>query len=227
MKSPMPVPCGNCGGTTVVTASGNEPFPDAHCPSCGTTTFVINDARVSTRVFLRAKAELGSDDFTLTILLSAMSVECEISYQFFKWKKLDTEVAGGTVTPAHQEAWEKELRNLTAIDARLNALSNLLTTHNFKDFVTAKPHLLSEYPEASKAPATYFQQQLFWKRNQIAHFGKLDSNKSEAESCVALALSLLRIFNSMDNVKNERLQEIHQRQREDEAKRRQAKAPMK
>src|SRR5882724_8535357 len=78
VKFPMLVSC-NCGEQTTVETIGDERFPDVQCNACQKSIWVIDDGLVSTRVFCRADVELSGGDWSLAIILSAMSVECELA----------------------------------------------------------------------------------------------------------------------------------------------------
>jgi len=49
----------------------------------------VEITRISGRIAGRAQQEIDGGDFTLGILLSAMTIECEISQLFFRWKSAD------------------------------------------------------------------------------------------------------------------------------------------
>jgi len=53
MKFPMLVPCGNRGTLVSIETTGDERYPDARCSNCNTVTWVIDDGRVSRRIFRR------------------------------------------------------------------------------------------------------------------------------------------------------------------------------
>ena len=96
------------------------------CSNCQLPIWVIDDGTVSSRVFCRAEVELGRDDWSLAIILSAMSVECELAYLYSKWRALDANLLPSEVKPIQVELWEEEFRKLSTISRRLDGVSDLL-----------------------------------------------------------------------------------------------------
>jgi hypothetical protein len=146
--------------------------------------------------------ELGREDWSLAIILGAMSVECELAYLYSKWKALDADLAPHEVKPSLRESWETEFDKLWSISGKLDAVSKLLTGHGFDFFVSHKPDVLSTpqqtYSHLEVSPKDFFIQALFWKRNKILHSGKVQFGKAEAETCVKVALNMIQIMRLMD-----------------------------
>jgi hypothetical protein len=80
----------------------------------------------------RAQQELEDEDVTLAVILSAVAVEGQMAYLFFKWKKVDS----FTFDIANQ--WEKEWAGMRSIASRLDKLSKFLTGVSFDSFVQTK-----------------------------------------------------------------------------------------
>jgi hypothetical protein len=118
VKFPMLVPCRRCGNELTIETTGDERYPDVQCSSCQLPIWIIDDGTVSSRVFCRAEVELGRDDWSLAIILSAMSVECELAYLYSKWKALDANLVPSEVKPIQVELWEEEFRKLGTISRR-------------------------------------------------------------------------------------------------------------
>ena len=206
MKFSMLVPCGKCGNRITVETAADARYPEAHCSVCKTVTWVIDDGRVSRRAFCRAEVELISEDWSLAIILGAMSVECELAYLYSKWKSLEANLIPNEVTPSHTESWEKEFRKLSAIGRRLDAVSAMLTGSSFDAFIASKPQMDSAIHTTHSqlgcgSPKDFFVEALFWKRNKILHSGKVQFGRSEAEVCVRVAMTLLQIIDVMDREK--------------------------
>jgi hypothetical protein len=209
MKFPMLVPC-KCGNQIAVETTGDERYPDVQCSDCKTPIWIIDDGTVSSRVFCRAEIELGRQDWSLAIILSAMSVECELAYLYSKWKALDADLVPSEVKPSHIELWEEEFRNLSTISRRLDAVGELLTGDGFDSFLVLRPDVLSTlqktYPNMGASPKQFFIAELFWKRNKILHSGKVQFGPTEAEACVKTALTMIQIIRLIDKDRNGRFQ---------------------
>ncbi len=63
----------------LVETTAHDQYPDARCSGCHMVTCVIDDGRVSWRAISRAEIELQHEDWSLAIILSAMSVEFELA----------------------------------------------------------------------------------------------------------------------------------------------------
>jgi uncharacterized short protein YbdD (DUF466 family) len=157
---------------------------------------------------------MKDDDFTLAIMLGAMAVECELAFMFFKWTRIDMKMkmsnlgADIKITQGHEDAWEKQYRNWFRITEKLDNVSQHLTGLDF-DIYTGRTPLAelmrSNHPESiGKSAKKFFEEHLFWKRNQIVHSGKVDFAKDEAEQCLALASTIFSIMKAMDRERNNR-----------------------
>ena len=61
---------------------------------------------------------------------------------------------------------------------------------------------MSGFPDATNTPATkYFQNELFRRRNRIAHWGYVNSTKAEGQVCHTLAVAIVSILREMDKSK--------------------------
>jgi hypothetical protein len=58
------------------------------------------------------------------------------------------------------------------------------------------------------------QEQIFNKRNEIAHYGRIDFSKADGEQSVSLALALLKLLRSMDDKRIHVMDEGHKKARE-------------
>ncbi len=191
MKTQTTVRC-RCGNKILAEANGSESFPDIVCPACNMLiriTAPLYFSEVGVRVKLRSKAELESGDFTLSIILSAMAVECELAFLFFWWKRMDRyrsdPTSGISATQAENDLWENEYRsNYIGIVKKLNGISKLLTGSDLDSFT-------------GNGMTKHFEECLFWKRNQIVHFGKMDFGKEDAEKCYSIASTLFNIMYKM------------------------------
>ena len=172
--------------------------------------FSADTSTVSVRVWYRAQAELRQQDFTLCIILSAMAVECELAHVFFKWKKIDQQMSNlkmdMTPTQAQLDAWEDQYRKWARITQKLDEVFQLLTGIDFDSFIGTRPtlsqQLLTSHPELEDiSPKKFFEERLFWKRNAIIHFGRVDCGEPEAASCLKLALSLYTVLMDADQYK--------------------------
>jgi hypothetical protein len=163
-------------------------------------------------ILSRAATELlKNGDWTLAIVLSAMAIECDLAFLFMKWKRIDKDLP----TDADQEGWENEWRDIRGIAAQLEAISVLLTGKSFDVFVYQNIARLTtiraKYPTFMSAASAkvLFVEELFSRRNKIAHFGKIDFEQPDAEVCFELATRLSKILAAMDAERNNALSLKH------------------
>ena len=90
MKYLLPVSC-SCGESFAEDVVGTEVPETVHCPRCGSPIDLIAPLGnvVAMAILSRARTEFENGDWTLTIVLSAMGVECELVFLFMKWSRLD------------------------------------------------------------------------------------------------------------------------------------------
>jgi hypothetical protein len=208
MKSSFPIKCG-CGHELTLEATGNDKFLDTACPNCHSPIWIIHNGIVSTRVFNKAFQQANAGDFTLAIILSAMAVECDLARLYVKWKEIEL-IGVGVMTPsqADKDSWEETLRGWTRITTKLDKICEYLTTEDFDLFIANRPdlkmaiHVTHPASNGVSSFKYFFQEQLFWKRNQIVHFGRIDFAQPDAEDCLQLAATLLKINAEEDFVRN-------------------------
>jgi hypothetical protein len=71
------------------------------------------------------------------------------------------------------------------------------------------PHL--DGFDSATSVKTLFQDQLFEKRNQIVHYGNLDFEENDGNSCGLLASALLGLLQAMDKERIKKMDEDHRR----------------
>jgi hypothetical protein len=216
MKFSFPVTCG-CGETFSVHVSGTQLPEDAQCPKCHHQIWLVEPLGnvVGMAILGRAATELQNGDWTLTIVLGAMAVECDMAYLFMKWKRIDV-MSTRTPTDADEETWEKQWRDkVRTVAARLDKVSALLTGHTLDSFLSQNGALLrhvhTQYPasKSEPSPKKFFITELFHRRNRIVHFGEINFQQPEAEMGLALATSLSQILSAMDAHRRNALDAAH------------------
>lgn len=216
MKSPISVPC-SCGNRINLKVVGSHLPEYADCPKCQASIYLVAPLGniVTGLAMERAKQELTNEDATVTIILSAMAVEGEMSYLFFKWKGIDSGKLPIDRDQEDKDNWEREWDEMRSIGNRLDQLSRYLTDADFDKFAQQKKGLLSNLDGLNPAASVkkFFQEQLFECRNRIVHYGYLDFEKARSEQCFSLALALIRLLAAMDEVRIKRLDDSHEKQR--------------
>ena len=195
----------DCGGRLIAQAVGNQPFSRATCSACGREVHVfdqVNIGLISGRLAGRIEEEIERGDFTLSILIAAMAVECEMSQMFFKWRSIDhclaNHVGSNEVSQEKKSAWESEYAKWWSVQNKLDNVALSLTGKAFVAFAISTDLLENV---SSKYPDFGGYDQIFKLRNQIVHAGRVDFVEDDARKCQEFALAMLRVFAAMNEVK--------------------------
>jgi len=208
VKFVQEMPC-SCGGVFPFATYGEAPWPTVVCAKCGMAGGQINPLSVSVtaeRLLYRSKQELEGGDYTLSIIIGTMAVESFLTRLFFRVKGMDSFATTFTwPTEAQEKVWENEYPRKGGFTGPADFVSKATTGMTFDEFVessaTAKK-IMAGFPDAAGLSAKqYFQSDLFYPRNRIAHWGYVSTTKDEAERCFALAVAIVSLFREMDKVK--------------------------
>ena len=147
---------------------------------------------------MRSHFELENQDFSLCILLAAMSVESTAAALYFKWKSLDRAVveAGGP-TESQLKAWDKEYSKLHNIESKLNAVSRITTNESFDDYASHQPWL-REFSITGPSCLRQFYSFIFEPRNAVVHRGNVDLDEKTADRCLSAAIASRQLLDAMD-----------------------------
>jgi hypothetical protein len=216
MKFTIPVFCSGCGCNFESAGYGDEKFPPAQCPSCCQQIHLIDPLTISVvadRLLLRSRREIDEGDFTLSIVCSAMAVECALTQVFLKWKGLDFWRSGGRQpTDAEQDAYEQEYKQKTSpggFGKSADFVASFLVAKTYDEFVhdfvsksgVAAMIKASFPPYESHTKARHIHKELFAKRNRIMHWGQVDFATVDASSGLAAATAAISVLKAMDREK--------------------------
>jgi hypothetical protein len=163
-------------------------------------------------VMERAKWELNSKDITMAILLSAVAVEAQMSWLFFKWKGIDDGLLPHEQTPNYTEKVEGEWTDMRTISKRSDELSRLLVSKEFDKFAQQNMGWLGPQLrgfDSATSVKTFFQNELFEKRNRIVHYGNIDFDEEDGTLCFSLATAFLGLLQVMDRERIKRMDDDH------------------
>jgi hypothetical protein len=233
MKIPIPVACSNCGCDFSALGYGKERFPPAKCPDCGQLIHIIDPLTISIiadRLLYRSMYEVDEGDPTVSIIFSAMAVECALTEVFLKWKKLDHERATHHQATDHERGtWEEEYRKQTGggFTRAADVVSKLLRDKKYDELLIdflgrSNRDALTKSgfpPNDSKLKAAYIQQELFNKRNRIVHWGDMTYQKEDASRGLTAASNAIAVFKVMDRERYEAMEREFRAIRDAEAKR--------
>jgi hypothetical protein len=218
MKLPMPLQCG-CGEKFTLEIICSVPPEYAQCPKCHSSGYVFKPlGNLVTKLLMeRVKQELENGDTTVAILLSAIAVEGEMAYLFFKWKGIDSGKYLGNRTQDDLDEWETDWANMRSVGKRLDELSRLLTDTGFDKFALQNNALLEPALDGFDLASSikkFFQEQFFDTRNRVAHYGEIDFGKPDGDRCSSMALAMIRLLSAMDRERIKKMEEAHKKARE-------------
>jgi HEPN domain-containing protein len=158
------------------------------------------------RLLYRSKQELSRGDYTLSIVIGTMAVESYLTRLFFKVKGMDSYATTFTwPTEAQEKAWESEYPKKGGFTGPADFVAKATTGMTFDEFIatnTVASNVMAGFSDAANGSAKqYFQSNLFYPRNRIAHWGYVNVSKEEAERCHALAVAIVSILREMDRIK--------------------------
>jgi hypothetical protein len=222
MKVTIPVVCSSCKTEFPHVGYAGRKFPVAVCPTCGESIHIIEHLSISVDADLllhRSKSEMEGGDFTLSIILNAIAVECGLTQVFLKWKAIASERSVHTATDVERDAWEKVFLNSTnwgKFKSSANFVSKFLTGMDFDDFVQdfhnkTKDHvglwIKAGFPsDLSMAKVDRFQKEIFNTRNRVMHWGKVDYEHSDAARSLDAAIVMINILKRMDRQRCEKME---------------------
>jgi hypothetical protein len=179
------------------------------CANCGKSALLRDPLSVSVtaeRLLYRSEAELEGGDCSLSIVIGVMAVESYLTRLFLKLKGMDRYAKGFSLpTPTQEAEWEKEYPRSGGFSGPIGFVSKRLVGTTFDEFVggnAVATTIFSGLPDTSHAsPTQYVQNELFNRRNRIAHWGYVNSNKADAELCHTIAVAVVSVLREMDRSK--------------------------
>jgi hypothetical protein len=102
--------------------------------------------------------------------------------------------------------WEKEYPRSGGFLKPSDFVAQRFTGLTFDQFVMSNnivaAHAFLGLPNTNKSlPSRYFQDELFNRRNRIAHWGYVNSTRQEAEHSHQIAVAIVTILREMDRLK--------------------------
>ena len=201
MKTILFVKCEGCGKENFLNYTLSKTEIKDTCTCGNQFSYLLgSEITIGTRILERSKYEFKiNEDYSLSIVFSAMSFECELSSMYVKW--------GNISKNKSDQELEEFLRKLGNIQDRIQELSKLMFSVSFEKFVQDNSDLYAQIKGGFKSLcvenlAESFQKKLFWPRNKVLHSGYSDYTSDDAKRCLNIAELGLRIFDKMDKHKS-------------------------
>lgn len=203
MKIPLQLKCSQCNEPSSIRIHLDQTSFDWTCPKCGTrhpSLFGLN-VTMGFLILERSRYELLNEkDYSMGIVMAAMAFDTELSRLFGKWKQIDSENAGKQFD---REKCEEELRGFRTVSAKIDGVADFLVKRTMQEFVNSCPELREGISKNFKSIrigslVRDFQEQLFWPRNRILHWGDAGCSYEDAARCWSIANQGLQILRKMD-----------------------------
>lgn len=206
MNIPFTVPCSECGTENQVEFRLDDDSPTWKCVNGHTNMgFFELEFTVGFKLLARSNHELlARRDNSMSIVLAAMAVDCELSRLWRKWTDIER-IAIADRFMTDEEA-ESELRKYQTITGKIDAVARLMDSKGLDAFVLAS----DEFRDAveSRYPSLHIgsmmrdlQQSLFWPRNRILHHGYTGYGIKDASRCYNIAELMLGMLRAMDHAR--------------------------
>lgn len=205
MKIPLHFRCDRCGCEDYIFLNLDQSSFETKCKCADTIpSFFGSNVTIGYKILWRSNYELlEQQDYALSIVLSAMAFDCELTRLHFKWSRI--EAIGLDVDVSDQEL-EGLLRKYRTIDRKIEGVAKVIDPRGFQAFVNESPELrtivIEGFPSLSlNSLSKDFQVTLFWPRNRVLHLGDASFSYDDAKRCFNIATLGLRILEAMDEQK--------------------------
>lgn len=204
MKMILFMECDYCGAENFINYSLSDTSIKNTC-KCGEQSSygMGSEITIGARILERSKYELKkNEDYSLSIIFSAMAFECELSNMYFKW--------GCVSKNTSDQELEESLRKFGTIENKIQELSKLMFSRRLEEFIQGDPDVCTViengFPSLCVTNlAKSFQEQLFWPRNRVLHLGYSGYINEDAKRCLNIAGLGLQIFDEMDKNKSNQM----------------------
>lgn len=210
MKIPIKYPCNNCGESYWFWVNINDTFFEYPC-ECNHLRKGSLPGSMSCKIWLRSMYELyESKDYSLSIIFSALAVECE-TRQLRKKFNLREQVARGDITTF--DDLDRAVESLDSIFSRhenvlckLQKAGSVWHSSGFDDFVENHDSLLTLVKEEfSEIDLSNISEELckkiFYPRNDVVHGAKFDFDEERAEEVYRYAMLALYVMSELEKCK--------------------------
>lgn len=225
MRFIFPVACASCGCNFSALCYGENAIPRAECPQCGHQIQFFDHLTISIladRLLVRSQSEIDHGDFTVSIICSAIAVECALTQVFLRWKALDVlRSIGRQPTEAEENLHEQEYKNKTmgGFEKPANFVSAFLIGRNYDEFVadfieksTTAALIEAGFPQCeSHAKSNHIQAKLFAKRNRIMHWGEVSYDQGDAVDGLTAATTTISVLKALDRRKCREMEQAWRR----------------
>jgi hypothetical protein len=198
MRIPIEMVCEKCSEIGRVFMDLNANSVDWSCP-CGHSIPQISTSnlQIGPLILNRARYELKEqNDIPMSMVLSAMAADCELSRLHFKWVRI---AELGEARVISDEELEKQIRSYRSVSDKLSGIARLMHTSGLVDFVANQGEVRgvveTGFPSLDVCRlAETITEVLFWPRNRILHLGQTKYNLEAAKRSFNVATLVIYIY---------------------------------
>jgi hypothetical protein len=205
MKVVIPVTCAQCNERGEIAGVAGQQLPNYHC-SCGVVIWGVDEVPLVHAVVSRANSELEKhSDYPLSIVFSAMAVDCQLAQLYTKWAQIEAGLRDQSLSTNDIDA---KLRRWRIAD-KLDEIPKFLVGMGWDSFVESRTELRSWVTKEVGVPGSLssaIQNGVFRVRNVILHFGKTDQSKDDATNALKMAGAGIHVLLLMDHERRKRLE---------------------
>lgn len=211
MKIPYPFTCPACGNRIIAEGDLREGTAETSCSACGVTDKILLglDYTPGPKLLVKSRYELTEhEDWSASIIFAAMAVDCELSFNHIKWRRIDdmTEMIDTSKLREviDDEVLERELRRFGGTREKIEGVCRVLDSRGIDGFVRDHPELKKAvedgFPSLQLGDlADGIQRALFRPRNRIVHLADTEKiTNADATRCFNIATLSLWIIDEMD-----------------------------
>lgn len=210
MIIPFQIACRGCGSRDPVDVRLDDSSVRWVCPKCREANDALLDLEftVGYKLLARSNYEYYTRrDNSMSIILSAMAFECELTWLFDKWMGIKA-VIEDTKQP-DKETIEEMLRKFGNIRDKIEQVGRFLHPRGLDDFAASSRDLTlaqTGFPSLHLGSlAQDFQETLFWPRNRILHAGYTGYGETDSAKCYSIANFGLMLLRDLDRAKRDDL----------------------
>lgn len=205
MQIPFKIKCRLCNLEQTIFIHAMDYSITNNC-ACGEpyNAVLSGDYTIGIKLLIRSDYELNeTKDYSLSIILSASAVDCELSRLHHKWKEIGELEEGRDIA---KEELDKIFRGYITVLTKIRKTARLMYPNGFDEFVSMTPELRESIDKGFQSLSldrlsSDLVKMLFWPRNQIIHSGEVRFDEEEARQRHNIALFAVLTLKSMDEYK--------------------------
>lgn len=210
MLIPVRIACPTCNNIVDVKYDTSETSITISCQKCGfvDSASVDPNFHIGHALLQYSATAYQSGDNNLSILFSAMAIDCYLSWLYHKWRDIEELDSSRFYDPEEVESKiQKELERFRNFLSKAKNVEKLIYPKGIADFINSQAELESvitkDFPDIKVEEfAKCIRDQVMWRRNNIVHMGKRKYSRQDAQKCYYYSRIFIDVLEKMDVVKS-------------------------